>query len=283
MIRVQSMREAGGKARPFWTDGPGGTGYYPIDTDAQTFATLTGASELAKISEFVKGMKSASLWDTLVCWPMLPGFNYGTGATVASFGGLGTYNGTITGGSWTSDGVYLTPGGSSSRIAHSAHGNAAFNTNGATILVVSKLLDSTWIHVNNWGLIELGGVNISAQGVANNRTLGVSGVVAIQTTTISGGNNEFRTTWGTVTRITGSGNYTGAVAADGDNFPADTDCGTRSSRYNYGLIGAIDNNVGGRTGHYALVICIAKRISNAEKATLYALLKVTLCSGLSLP
>jgi len=249
----------------------------------QAFAALTGATELSKLSAFEAGMKAAGLWDALVCWPMLPGFNYGTGATVASFGGLGTYNGTITGGSWTSDGVYLTPGGTSSRIAHSANGNAAFNTNGATILVVSKLLDSTWIHVDNWGLIELGGVNISAQGEANNRALSVSGVGPIQTSTISGGNNEFRTAWGTVTRITGAGNYTGAVAADGDNFPADTNYGTRTPVYNYGLIGATDNNIGGRTGHYALVICIAKRISNAEKATLYALLKNTLCSGLSLP
>jgi hypothetical protein len=40
MIRVQSMREAGGKARPFWTDGPGGTGYSgtpAIDTEGMLY------------------------------------------------------------------------------------------------------------------------------------------------------------------------------------------------------------------------------------------------------
>jgi hypothetical protein len=54
MIRVQSMREAGGKARPFWTDGPGGTGYsafalepliwFDATDPATLFSERTGAS-----------------------------------------------------------------------------------------------------------------------------------------------------------------------------------------------------------------------------------------------
>jgi hypothetical protein len=77
-----------------------------IDSDAQQFISLSGATDRGNIYAFVSGVKNLNLWDSMVCWPMRSSQNAGTGTTLYSLGGLGTYNGTLVNGpTWSSDGI----------------------------------------------------------------------------------------------------------------------------------------------------------------------------------
>ena len=76
------------------------------DADATAFAAASGATDVAALSAFVKGVKELGLWSNMVCWPLRSSQNAGTGTTAYSLGGLGTFNGTlINGPSWGADGV----------------------------------------------------------------------------------------------------------------------------------------------------------------------------------
>jgi hypothetical protein len=62
------------------------------------------------INNFVKGIKSLGLWNSMVCWPLRSSQNAGSGLTARSLGGLGTFDGTLAGGtlpSWTANGLSL--------------------------------------------------------------------------------------------------------------------------------------------------------------------------------
>jgi hypothetical protein len=79
------------------------------DADATAFAAASGATDVAALSAFVKGVKELGLWSNMVCWPLRSTQNAGTGTTAYSLGGLGTFNGTLTNGpSWGADGVSFT-------------------------------------------------------------------------------------------------------------------------------------------------------------------------------
>jgi hypothetical protein len=51
-------------------------------------------ADIADLDNFIAGLKQLNLWQNIVCWPMRRQHNIGTGATVLSLGGLGTYNAT---------------------------------------------------------------------------------------------------------------------------------------------------------------------------------------------
>jgi hypothetical protein len=77
-----------------------------IDPDAAAFAAVSGATDVANLDAFVKGVKDLGLWDDMVCWPLRSAQNAGTGTTAYSLGGLGTFNGTLVNGpTWGSDGI----------------------------------------------------------------------------------------------------------------------------------------------------------------------------------
>jgi hypothetical protein len=62
------------------------------------------------INNFVKGIKSLGLWNSMVCWPLRASQNAGAGLTARSLGGLGNFDGTLAGGtlpSWTANGLSL--------------------------------------------------------------------------------------------------------------------------------------------------------------------------------
>jgi hypothetical protein len=62
------------------------------------------------INNFVKGIKSLGLWNSMVCWPLRASQNASTTLTARSLGGLGTFDGTIAGVSasnWLSNGLNL--------------------------------------------------------------------------------------------------------------------------------------------------------------------------------
>jgi hypothetical protein len=76
------------------------------DADATAFAAASGATDVAALSAFVKGVKELGLWSNMVCWPLRSSQNAGTGTTAYSLGGLGTFNGTLTNGpTWGADGI----------------------------------------------------------------------------------------------------------------------------------------------------------------------------------
>jgi len=75
-----------------------------FDADATAFAAASGATDVAGLSAFVKGVKELGLWNSMVCWPLRSSQNAGTGTTAYSLGGLGTFNGTLVNGpTWDSD------------------------------------------------------------------------------------------------------------------------------------------------------------------------------------
>jgi hypothetical protein len=77
-----------------------------LDADAAAFAAASGATDVAALSEFVKGVKALGLWNSMVCWPLRSSQNAGTGTTAYSLGGLGTFNGTLVNGpAWGADGL----------------------------------------------------------------------------------------------------------------------------------------------------------------------------------
>jgi hypothetical protein len=76
------------------------------DADATAFAAASGATDVAALSAFVKGVKELGLWNNMVCWPLRSTQNAGTGTTAYSLGGLGSFNGTLVNGPiWTADGL----------------------------------------------------------------------------------------------------------------------------------------------------------------------------------
>jgi hypothetical protein len=85
-----------------------GTGLGLPDYDPATieYAARSGATDLANIDAFVRGVKDLGLWESMVCWPLRSTQNAGTGTTAYSLGGLGAFNGTLTDGpTWGADGM----------------------------------------------------------------------------------------------------------------------------------------------------------------------------------
>jgi hypothetical protein len=94
--------------------------YIPsYDADALTYFTNTGITDLTarrQINDFVVGVKALGAWSTMVCWPLRSSQNAGTGSTVYSLGGGGTFNGTMAAGaSWGAEGI--TFNGSTGRVS----------------------------------------------------------------------------------------------------------------------------------------------------------------------
>ena len=78
----------------------------PLDSDYSAYIAATGATDTDNLLAFITGLKSMGLWSTSVCWPLRNNQNHGTGTVVKSLGGLGTFDGTISGGaSWGAAGI----------------------------------------------------------------------------------------------------------------------------------------------------------------------------------
>jgi hypothetical protein len=76
------------------------------DANASSFIATSGATDIVAINDFVLGVKTLGLWNSMVCWPLRSSQNAGTGTTAYSLGGLGTFNGTLTNGpTWEADGI----------------------------------------------------------------------------------------------------------------------------------------------------------------------------------
>jgi len=127
------------------------------DTDASTFFTAAGVTRTEsrqQISRFVTGMKDLGLWSSMVCWPLRSSQNADTGTIAYSFGGLGTYNGTInTTPTRAFEGMSFSGTGT---ILNNSIASAVRSTNAySTILVCSNVATGTV----NFGVLKGGGSN----------------------------------------------------------------------------------------------------------------------------
>ena len=79
------------------------------DANASSFIATSGATDIVAINDFVLGVKTLGLWNSMVCWPLRSSQNAGAGTTAYSLGGLGTFNGTLANGpTWGANGVTFT-------------------------------------------------------------------------------------------------------------------------------------------------------------------------------
>jgi hypothetical protein len=111
-----------------------------VDPDVAAYVATSGATDVAAVSAFVKGVKDLGLWEDMVCWPLRSTQNAGTGTTAYSLGGLGTHNGTLVNGpTWGADGITFAN-------ASSQYITTTFTTNLSTadtlIGAIAKLTDA---------------------------------------------------------------------------------------------------------------------------------------------
>ena len=90
------------------------------------------------INNFVKGIKSLGLWNSMVCWPLRSSQNASTTLTARSLGGLGTFDGTLASSGalpvWTPDGV--TFGANTQFINYTPNFNVDFTLGGYSVYAV---------------------------------------------------------------------------------------------------------------------------------------------------
>jgi hypothetical protein len=113
---------------------------------------ITGYSDSRRlISDFVRGIKSLGLWNSMVCWPLRSSQNASTTLTARSLGGLGTYDAPMTGlgtasAAWGTNGVNISGSGCLETLStplttsNSIRSQLAVwnNTGGGTIIPMSS-------------------------------------------------------------------------------------------------------------------------------------------------
>jgi hypothetical protein len=142
--RVESLKRSGDWSRF-------SLGFNDADGDAYLArAGVTNPLGRCEVLWFTRGVKALDLWRSMACWPLRNYQNIGTGATVYSLGGLGTFNGTaINSPTWSNIGFtffnqaqYISTTASSNQpicifSVHKVDNNA----------VVSRLWDSIDSHI----------------------------------------------------------------------------------------------------------------------------------------
>ena len=105
--RVESLKRSG-----VWSQF--GLGFNDVDGDAYlSRASVTDVIGRAEVLWFTRGIKSLGLWNNMVSWPLRSYQNTGTGSTVRSLGGLGTFDGAMVNSpTWGSNGINTSPIGS---------------------------------------------------------------------------------------------------------------------------------------------------------------------------
>jgi hypothetical protein len=111
------------------------TGSVTAPTIGPVVTALSDPRQL--IIDFAQGIDRLGLWNSMVCWPLRSSQNGRSGTTAFSLGGLGRFDGTLTGTplpSWTADGV--TFGASTQFIQYSPNFNVDFTLGGYTVYAV---------------------------------------------------------------------------------------------------------------------------------------------------
>jgi hypothetical protein len=245
-----------------------------VDPDVAAYVATSGATDVAALSAFVKGVKDLGLWSNMVCWPLRSTQNAGTGTTAFSLGGLGTFNGTLVNGpTWGVDGITFPRTAATHISATRPIGSAAADAY-SIFSVHTQLVEDA-----NFRALWLG------RDASNDRmfvrttgdTFGASNVSAVSAPTDIDGTHSTALT-------AGAGDTGKAVAAykDGANTGSATGnaTGTNSVYYIGGLAGDATRSFGfpiAFNGAFNL------ELSSAQVAAVHNLYKTTLGTGLGLP
>jgi hypothetical protein len=258
---------------------------FGFDSDAAAYfvtAGVTDATAKSQINDFVKGVKSLGLYNSMVCWPLRSTQNAGTGTTAYSLGGLGTYNGTLL--------------NSPSRLAdgiQSDVNNKTISHNGGRDFGTDSFTFGACLKVEAFGTATpfMGIFPSSASFAAYDASISASGVldVLIRNNLTAGGNSRVTAgaftadTFGfaTATRndnvlstfLNTSSNGTSSSLASGVNF-------TRTDIQSYIL--SRENNVGVH-GLTTMAFAFLIKGQAISPSSLYTLYKTTLGQGLGLP
>ena len=259
----------------------------PTDSDAAAFIAATGATDTANLNAFVLGIKGMGLWATSVCWPMRSTQNYGSGTTLKSLGGLGSFDGTLTNGpTWGADGitfdgtndyVALTNPAQSTALASFSLFSVFDSDQSASKLVFGAFNGSTTqIGPSIWA----GGTPLS--GTDTTRLLGYCSLDGTNT-------NESH---GSVTAGNTGVFQTAFFAADSSEMLIYADAtagavsGTRATYWNNESVWAMGRRGNGTayfTGPQAFNFFTTTKLTSAQHTALRNLYKATLGAGLSLP
>lgn len=237
------------------------------DTDASAYFSTAGVTSTAgrqQISRFVTGIKDLGLWSNMVCWPLRSSQNAGTGTTAYSLGGLGTFNGTLTGSSlptWGVNGINFLPSASSRITAlltlsqpFSVYGCISFNqlTNAGSLFSGGSAANAQMYNFLNSGKIE-----------------GASGDTLVSTATYSAGIKFFTTAY-----------FNGSSSVIGINNSTNT--GSLGSNGISSLV--IGNNFNVNYAGKDVEIAFLMFVSNSEiNSSVNSIYKSTLGQGLGLP
>jgi hypothetical protein len=244
-----------------------------LDPDAAAFCARSGASDRAALSAFVRGVKDLGLWDSMVCWPLRSTQNAGTGTTVHSLGGLGSYDGSAVGGpAWTADG--LTFDGASTE-----HITTALDVAGLRKFTAMVATDpSTYSNLD---------AMLGAWGTTNYLAMRRSSATSIDFIVSSGGTKVLATSgrsedwrvygWGTQGANT-IATESGAQIATHAFVPDQTG----SQTLNIGILATPTNSP--YNGVIAWVMFTKDaELTTAQQLSVYTLYKQTLGTGLGLP
>ena len=249
------------------------------DANASSFIATSGATDIVAINNFVLGVKTLGLWNSMVCWPLRSSQNAGTGTTAYSLGGLGTFNGTLVGGpTWAADFVDFETSGSrmtttllaaaspvAFMVVNKANqdagdnspvfATAGFNENGRQFMYFNTADPTTQnvlLAANTWATIS---ANIGAAGVSRTSRDYVSwrvlsaNAVRISRNNLQSASDETLTGW---------------------------DASSPASVFAFDSIGNQSKN------RLSFMSYFTAAIDNAKDAQFYSLYKSTLGQGLSL-
>jgi hypothetical protein len=257
----------------------------PLDSDAASYIAATGATDTAALNNFIVGLKAMGLWSTSVCWALRSTQNHGSGTAVRSFGGLGSFDGTMVGGpTWGANGIVfdgtddrisiLNPAKSTALAAYSMF--SVFDSDQSVNRAVFGGFDSASTGVSPQ--IFAGGSPIQGSTASNMFfTTSIDGTNATATI-LSGGNTGSAQTAAlsansaSVLSFANTSSVNGLPArASYWNDPANWFMGMRGNGSYYFL------------GSQAFHLFSTTRISEAQHTALRDLYKSTLGAGLSIP
>jgi hypothetical protein len=256
-----------------------------VDPDVAAYVATSGATDVAALSAFVKGVKDLGLWSNMVCWPLRSSQNAGTGTTAYSLGGLGTFNGTLVNGpTWGTGGITFA-NASSQYVSLGASQILAGNSD-YTVMGVAKL---TNVAQSNLAVVGFGNnrgtlLNAASNGSTQGRfSAWNNGGAAFSTQTANGPTTSMFSQFAT-------GDSSGVSFFMNSGTPFNTQSGdarVNPSSALLPLIGAFNNAglavIAYWSGDIAAGAMWNVKLTDAQVASVLFLYKTTLGTGLGLP
>jgi hypothetical protein len=252
-----------------------------LDADAYILrAGVTDPTAQSQINSFVVGVKSIGIWDNMVCYPLRSSQNKGSGSTVYSLGGLGTYNGTMGGTSlptWGANGLTNSVDGfirSSVPWSTTHTGLAVYNQSSTSGLQTIFQFGDT-----------LGGGNGRRTNMRLDNTLFLYNGSYTSYSFGPSSLNAFKMAGYGVAPSSSLLGYNDGATSTVDASPASLAGGTTTNNFNLLCAGgpAGDANTQFFTGTIGFVSAFNVRLSSGQFSSIYSLYKTTLGTGLGLP